>query len=348
MSTLPLDGKEPHTSIPMTESTSLLQSKTEDDRPKPGQPGYIWRSADYYEADWYNGWDMFMMCFMIGLLVVLLVATYFIHPSIYTQPGEYAQFWTYQTCKFLFMCFVAFLGGLLVTQGGVKVNYTRKIQHFCAYLIPLVTHGHGGEDKFGESVAQQALLQWWGYYFTLLSFTIFIYPIRTRVRIVDIMFASLDRPEDRPHTLSWMSSQVFLGYVIMSVFSAYYTATNQFEAKQLVYIPVIITGIGDGLAEPVGYRWGKHKYLTRGLCSEKSYYRSYEGSACVLISGILACMIWSHYFASTLHFILGIATVPIAMTFAEAFSPHTWDTPFLLTTGCGLLWLITFVPNWDP
>ena len=57
--------------------------------------------------------------------------------------------------------------------------------------------------------------------------------------------------------------------------------------SDLLFIPVMTTGIGDGLAEPVGIAWGKHKYKTRGLCSPKLYTRSYEGSFTVYISCVI-------------------------------------------------------------
>ena len=41
----------------------------------------------------------------------------------------------------------------------VKVNYTRKIQHFCAYLIPLTVH----VGKHTDSIADEILVEWWGY-----------------------------------------------------------------------------------------------------------------------------------------------------------------------------------------
>jgi hypothetical protein len=40
-----------------------------------------------------------------------------------------------------------------------------------------------------------------------------------------------------------------------------------------------ITGVGDGLAEPVGIWLGKHKYKTRSCFSPRRYTRSWEGSA---------------------------------------------------------------------
>ena len=36
-------------------------------------------------------------------------------------------------------------------------------------------------------------------------------------------------------------------------------------------------------------------------------------------------------------FLAALLVVPIAVTLAEAFSPHTWDTPYMFLVGTGTL-----------
>jgi phytol kinase len=107
---------------------------------------------------------------------------------------------------------------------------------------------------------------------------------------------------------------------------------STYEKTILIYITVIIAGIGNGLAEPVGVRFGKRKYETRALFTDKKYTRSIEGSLCVFLSGVLAILIMSDHLTLTEVF-LGLLVIPIAMTLAEALSPHTWDGPFLYLVG---------------
>jgi len=107
---------------------------------------------------------------------------------------------------------------------------------------------------------------------------------------------------------------------------------DQYERTALIYITVLVAGIGDGLAEPVGVRFGRHKYATRALFSDRKYTRSYEGSACVFLSGVFACLILKGEM-SGVELALALGVIPIAMTLAEAFSPHTWDSPFLYLVG---------------
>ena len=101
----------------------------------------------------------------------------------------------------------------------------------------------------------------------------------------------------------------------------------------------MINVIGDGLAEPVGVRFGKYEYQTKALFTNKTYVRTLEGSACVLITGFIVIAMHFEFFTMT-QFILSMLFVPIIMTLTEAYSPHTWDTPFLMFTGYTSLMLI--------
>jgi phytol kinase len=114
---------------------------------------------------------------------------------------------------------------------------------------------------------------------------------------------------------------------------------GQWGLASLVLIPILINVIGDGLAEPVGVRFGKNEYKTRALFTNKEYVRTLEGSACVLITGFIVVAMHFEYFTTT-QFVLSMLLVPIIMTLTEAYSPHTWDTPFLMFTGYMSLLLI--------
>ena len=53
----------------------------------------------------------------------------------------------------------------------------------------------------------------------MMSFAVLIYPLRSNIRPLDVCFASLDRPEDRPKTLQWIVTQVIAGYLLLSIFN---------------------------------------------------------------------------------------------------------------------------------
>ena len=150
------------------------------------------------------------------------------------------------------------------------------------------------------------------------------------------MFDGFDRPEDRPHTLTWLWTQFAAGFGVMLPMI---WLCGQWGLESLVLIPILINVIGDGLAEPVGVRFGTHEYKTKALFTNKEYVRTLEGSACVLITGFIVVAMHFDYF-TTIQFVLAMLIVPIVMTLTEAYSPHTWDTPFLMFTGYASLMLI--------
>ena len=118
-------------------------------------------------------------------------------------------------------------------------------------------------------------------------------------------------------------------YIVLGIVSFYLA---NYKALELLSIPILINGIGDGLAEPIGIRFGKHRYQTRALFTSKKHIRSIEGSACVFITSILV-IYYNNYPFTDLQFVVAITAIPILMTLAEAFSPHTWDSSLLYGTG---------------
>ena len=110
----------------------------------------------------------------------------------------------------------------------------------------------------------------------------------------------------------------------------------------LLAIPLIITAFGDGLAEPIGIRFGKRFYQVKDLFGERIYTRSYEGSSMVFFSSIVALLSFKSLFP--LQEFLGLFTVlPLLMTITEARSPHTWDNPFLYLVGGLTIYFIVLI-----
>lgn len=233
-----------------------------------------------------------------------------------------SNFWINEAIKALILYLSAFLLGLWVLMRGVKVNYTRKIFHFILFFFPIYL---ASLFPFSASIST-----------TLISGGIFLgcililcEPVRQKSRFLSVVFASIDRPEDRPFTLIWVSTQVLATYAVLVLMLWW---LSSYEKEVLIYITVLVAGIGDGLAEPVGVRFGKRKYQTYALFTNKKYTRSIEGSLCVFGSGILAILLLQEHL-TLMQILLALVVIPITMTIAEALSPHTWDGPFLYLTG---------------
>lgn len=241
-----------------------------------------------------------------------------------------SDYWIHIGLLFFLLFSLEYINGLIVKYKHVKVNYTRKINHFALFFTPQLLMPFFPYERTGITMLLGSLL-------TLFSLLIFTNPIRQRVSIIGTMFLSFDRPEDRPHTLLWLITQFMGSYIVLVIVSIHLAKYN---ALELLTIPILINGIGDGLAEPVGIRFGKHTYQTRALFTGKKYSRSLEGSACVFITSILV-IYYTDYPFTDLQFTIAITAIPILMTLAEAFSPHTWDSPLLYgTSGIALIWIL--------
>jgi len=227
-----------------------------------------------------------------------------------------------QLLKIAMLAGIAFTGGLLVRYWGVRVNYTRKINHFALFCLPQAL-----DDVFG--VARGIMPGIVNGFATVAMFTVFWEPLRTRLSWAQTMFASYDRPEDRPHTLTWLVTQFIAGLLVIIPMLIYF---RHFGFASLALMVILIATVGDGLAEPVGVRFGKRKYAVRGIFTKRRYERSYMGSLCVFVVSIAVILLFYDSFSTTQLWI-ALALIPISMTLSEAVSPHTWDTPFLLLSG---------------
>ena len=102
----------------------------------------------------------------------------------------------------------------------------------------------------------------WQQFLMLLYLAMLIKPFRRGSKTLMCAFRSVDRPEDRPYTLAWIFSQT----LVIEVFICYmfiWLLTKE-DKLSLVFLPLIVSNIGDGLAEPVGIRYGAYTPPERG------------------------------------------------------------------------------------
>lgn len=232
------------------------------------------------------------------------------------------NYWLNELLKALVLYGSAYVLGLWVLRRNVRVNYTRKIFHFILFFFPLFLADHLPYQASTSTTLASGLI-------FLLCIGTFIRPLRSRSAFLATAYAAIDRPEDRPFTLLWISTQVAVTYLVIVLVVSW---LGGYGKQPLIYIAVLVAGIGDGLAEPIGVRFGKHKFRVRALFTDRSYTRSLEGSACVFFSAVLAIILLRQHFTE-IQFLLALGVVPIAMTLAEAWSPHTWDGPLLYLVG---------------
>ncbi len=224
-----------------------------------------------------------------------------------------------------------YLLGVAVKSYQVRVNYTRKVIHFMLFFAPSFLSVYFPYEKTLYSIIGSCFF-FLGYLATLAA------PFRSRVPALATGFAAIDRPEDRPFTLLWLSTQTAATYVIIVALILFF---SQIGKPELIYLPLIINGIGDGLAEPVGIRFGRHRYSVKALFSGR-YTRSLEGSACAFLSAVAGLAFLSASFTPT-QLLVAFLVIPPLSAIVEAFSPHTWDSPFIYGVVGALALLILMI-----
>lgn len=227
---------------------------------------------------------------------------------------------------------LAYLLGKLVRGWGLHVNYARKLLGAAMLAVPFVAATYLPYATTPISMTASFLV-------FLVCLGAFTKPVRDLIPFLNTAFASIDRPEDRPHTLMWFTT----GFIVSSaiLMAMIWWAVPSFPPY--VAVALASVGIGDLLAGAVGTRFGRHKYATTALFTDKTYTRSYEGSACVFVVTLLAVL----FFATGLpqgQFIASLIVLPVLMTLAEAKSPHTWDEPVMFFTA--MIVSLAIVKTW--
>lgn len=295
-------------------------------------------AAGNYNEKWTKTFDLKFLVLWLVLFAILLVWTLVKEPDLF----EEKEFFQRSCIKLFIMMIMSLLGGLVCRHycetdekgyisrsksNWFKINYTRKIQHFAAYLVPLMSPP---TEPLG------ILPHLWESLFVLFMFLILIKPIRESSSFFMLQFNSLDRVEDRPNTLKWIvMGNMLPGLILITVFKEVFE--TYLNMPLLTSIVVFTVAIGDGLAEPVGTYWGKKKYVVPSWNLKNRYVRSYAGSACVYLFALLFVALNYNQFGNPTEFWLAVLLFPPVMTLSEAFAPHSMDTPVMMLIGFSLL-----------
>jgi phytol kinase len=107
-----------------------------------------------------------------------------------------------------------------------------------------------------------------------------------------------------------------------------------------------LCGAADAIAEPVGVRFGKHKYKVPSLKKVQIAERSLEGSFSVLVvSLVLSVLFFVFLFELPLtSALIFSAILSIAIVLVEAVSPHGADNFTIQVAASGLTYL--FLKIW--
>ena len=134
----------------------------------------------------------------------------------------------------------------------------------------------------------------------------------------NFLYESVARPEDAPHRTIYL----IVPY-IASVLGAFF---SKLLVGDFFYIGILVTGVGDAIAEPIGVKFGKHKYSVPAITKLKAR-RSIEGSLSVFMVGFLVSFIFFVIkgLGNFPLWILISMIVGLVTSFVEAISPHGLD-----------------------
>ena len=298
-------------------------------------------AAGNYDEKWTKTFDLQFLILWIILFAALLIYTIFFDASLFHEKAFFIR----MCIKLAIMMILSIGGGLICRHycntdekgyitspknSWFKVNYTRKIQHFAAYLVPLLSP---------PTAPLGILPHLWESLFVLLMFLVLIKPVREFSKFFMLQFNSLDRVEDRPNTLKWIIlGNILPGLLIITIFKQVFETYLALPA--LASIVVFTVAIGDGFAEPVGIYLGKKKYVVPSWNLKQRYVRSYAGSFCVYLFAVIFILLYKDLFANPYEFWIALTIFPPVMTFSEAFAPHSMDTPIMMLVGFTLLFTI--------
>lgn len=191
--------------------------------------------------------------------------------------------------------------GRLRVRGEVRAPYTRKIFHFVIFSAAGVVQllwGVSGVVVFGTVVAGAVL------------YAVFRgdgFPF----------YEALARPTDAPHRTLFILvplATTAVGGVLANVFFAPFAPVGY-----------MVTGWGDAVGEPVGVRWGRHRYRVPSLAGVPAT-RSLEGSAAVFVvsTAAAALVLMAQGVGGTSAAVVGLLC-GLAATAVEAVSSHGID-----------------------
>jgi phytol kinase len=197
------------------------------------------------------------------------------------------------------------VAGRLKRAGRIREGDSRKLNHITCLTAGAVLFGW-----LPEAVARPSCYVGMGVPFCLL---LLVCAFRDRWAVRN-MFYGYARASDAPHEAFhvWFSWLVSIAGLV--------GIDQVFGDMTITRTACLVLGLADGVAEPVGVRWGRNKYRVPAVTGGAPAHRSVEGSAAVFVT-TFAVVFWTWAPATA-----GLALVVAAVvTVVEAFSPHGLD-----------------------
>jgi phytol kinase len=218
----------------------------------------------------------------------------------------------------LTICSAAFVGWLRVKQ-RVRIPYTRKIFHFIIF---------SAAGLFQYYYGLQAVSLMGGMVFLLVLVAVFF---GDKIWFYQALARETDAPHQKKFIILPLLATAFGGIIANILF------------PETAFIGYFVGGWGDAIGEPVGTRWGKHRYTVPTLFGVKAT-RSLEGSSAVFImSATIAtlCILQLTALPIAMALLFGIIC-GLAAAVVEAISSHGLDNLTIQLVAAGVLRYLLF------
>ena len=217
---------------------------------------------------------------------------------------------------FLYVILIAILVCYLKKYRQVRTPYTRKIFHFFIFSTAGIFQFRFGLPLvvlFGSVVSLIVLA-------AVMAGEGFIF------------YEALARETDRPHRSVFVLVPLFttaLGGVLINILF-----------PQFAFIGYLVGGWGDAVGEPVGTRWGKHRYAVPSLMGVPAQ-RSLEGSTAVVpVSSIISCVgLYAFHYPVPVAIGTGILC-GLGSAAVEAVSNHGLDNLTIQVAAAGIAYMV--------
>lgn len=193
-----------------------------------------------------------------------------------------------------------YVAGALKRDRGWPTGYTRKVFHFLVFSTAAsvqILFGLGPLLVFGaatSAVIFYALMRGDG----------------------DVLFEAMARESDAP----WRARFVVVPYAATLIGGV--TSNLLFGGDAIV--GYLVAGLGDAVGEPVGTRFGRHRFRVPTFAGTPSY-RSWEGSAAVFAVSFAGVLLAQTTLRESSGGIAPALVIAVLSTAVEAVSPHGWD-----------------------
>ncbi len=206
------------------------------------------------------------------------------------------------------------LAGSLKRYAGWKTGYTRKVLHFIIFFTAVGLHLWGGMPAVNVLGVGMGI-------FVLLSI---------KAGEGNFFFEGMAREMDSPRRSYFV--------IVPYLSTAFGGLISNFLFAGCAIMGYALCGAADAIAEPVGVRFGKHKYKVPTLRKVQAAERSLEGSLSVFVVSLaLSWLLLVRLYHLPLEkAFLGSLLLSLAVVLVEAFSYHGADNLTIQITASGL------------